>query len=204
MESFVDKTGEGVVKSAVPAEEATITETRKYLSETHSGTVAESPPGGLGTTTRVRYGETEAIPVRRRLAPITDTQPFDVGTRDQEIEALVSECNDLSNRMREAEDIIERENIYRAFNERLISLFQLRSNRERTFGHLLVLVLGITQNTTSEFFSEKQFTALDRAVSLAKKHKIVEPDLKDAERLLVAAGLDVFRPLRGVFESEDE
>lgn len=205
MTALVKGTREEATASATSVEHVAFAETRDYLFQTDTGSSVESVPGRSRTEppVRVRYGETESSPTRRRLTPITDTKPFEVGPKDQEINDLLAEGSELFKRMLEAEDIIERENLYRTLNERLLALFKLRSSRERTFGHLLVLLLGVTQHTTSEFFSKDQFSALDRAIKLLRKTKVSEPDLKEAERLLSAAKFDLFRPLRGVFDTEN-
>lgn len=152
------------------------------------------------TEARVRYGESEAGLIARTGEPTTDIIPYGIGSKDTEIHGRISKCSDLLQRMLESEDIIERENLYRTLNEYLGLLFELRSSRERAFGHLLVLILGITQHTTSEFFSGAQLAGVQRAVNLISKTTIAESDLRDARRLLAAAGFDLLRPLRGVFE----
>lgn len=203
MVGFIRQKGVEVGTSAAGAEESR-TEFHKHATEAHSTTQVESPPVTTLHGARVRYGETQSITISRRLVPITDTKPFEIGSKDVQIEELLKDCNILFERMLETEDLIERENVYRTLNEHLISLFEFRSTRERGFGQLLILLLGITRNTSSEFFSDKQFQALARTISLARKVKISEPDLQEADRLLSMADFDLFRPLRGVFERNDD
>ena len=203
MVDFIRQIGAEVGTSSTGAEESG-TERRKYLGEAHFTTQAEGPSGITVSGARVRYGETQSVTIGRRSVPITDTKPFEIGSKDVEINELLNDCIILFERMLETENIIERENLYRTLNEHLVSLFELRSTRERAFGQLLVLLLGITRNTSSEFFSDKQFQALARTINLTRKIKIAEHDLQEAERLLSVANFDLFRPLRGVFENDDD
>ncbi len=173
---------------------------RTHLTGTASTSRVDTPPPKSGREVRVRYGETEVGLIARRSEAITDIRPYGIGSRDDQIDAGISKCNSLFERLLEAEDIIERENLYRSFNEYLDLLFDLRSYREREFGQLLVMLLSVTRHTTSEFFSNDHFSALRRVIGLIRKPKIVSADLRDAQRLLSGASFDVFRPMRGVFE----
>jgi len=173
-----------------------------YVTETGSSSGLEGPPEGSPSGTRVRYGETEAGLIGRSSVPTTDIRPYGVGVRDDQIDAWVSKCNDVFERLLETEDIIDRENLYRTLDEYLTHVFDLRSYRERTFGHLLVTLMSVTKHTTSEFFSSDQLLALKRVIPLIKKPKTVESDVREARRILSRAGFDVFRPLRGVFRDD--
>lgn len=203
MGAFVERRDEGTGTSGAGSEQ-TAAIGRRYFSEADVGTFVDDRPRiASRIEARVRYGETESLPTDRRVVPSTETRPFDVVPKQEQVHALINDCNELFRAILETEDVIDRENMYRTLSERLFSLFALRPYRERTFGHLIVLLLGVIQNTTSEFFSEKQFLALDRVISLAKKFRITDADLRDAERLLAAADFELFRPIRGTFDSEN-
>lgn len=205
MVAFVKSTGEWLDESTMPTAEAA----HKYFTDAGSSigspTLEERGPKESPTGTALfGYSGTESVRTGRRFEPLTDaTQQVVIGTRDQDIEVLTRSCKNLIERILETEDIIERENLYQTLNQYLVSLFELRSSREREFGHLMVLLLGVTQHTTSEFFGEKQFSALDRAIKIARKPTIGHRDLQEAEDLLIAADFDVFRPLRAVFDTDN-
>lgn len=204
MVALVKRTLEADATCAVDTEETAIAGRVTYsTSDVGSGAAAGNAPELSLTETRDTHGRTEPIHYRSRFEPTTEAEPAVIGARHREMDSLVATCSELVSRICEAENIIERENLYQMFNQHLVSLFELRSSRERAFGHLMILLLGVTQNTTSEFFAEKQFSALDRAIKLARKPTLGELDLKEAERLLAAANFDMFRPLRGVFDSEN-
>jgi len=206
MVEFVEQTGEHW--ETVTAEEGAPAGSRTFFidvgSSTGSPTVVKSAAvWSVARTAVLGSHATEAVSVSRQFEPTSDPREVAIGARDQDIEALIRSCNNLFDRMLEVEDVIERENLYQTINERLLSLFELRSSRERAFGHLLVLLLGVTQNTTSEFFSEKQFSVLNRAIKIASKPMLGERDLQEAEDLLSGAQFDIYRPLRGVFNTEN-
>lgn len=170
-----------------------------------------TPSARLPQGRRIRYTVTEtqferrqgeSVFLGRHMTSSDDIAPYDVPPKkkDDRISALASKCTDLIDRMLETQDIIERENIYRTLDVSLAQLFDLRTSCERGFGHLLVLLLGITKHTTSEFFTGAQLSALKQALNLIKKPRIVDTDLQDARRVLHRAGFDLFRPMRGVFE----
>jgi len=193
----------------LPIEEVgTSTEDRATISsqmqvtETASSSGLESPPLESRSGIRVRYGETEAGLIGRTSVPTTDIRPFGIGSKDDQIDVWTSRCNDLLERLMESDDIIDRENLYRTLGEYLNILFDLRRDRERVFGHLLILLMGVTRHTTSEFFSNNQFSALKRGIGLITRPKLAESDLREARRTLSSAGFDLFRPLRDVFKDE--
>ncbi|GEM_PF-5055577 len=195
MVAFVGQTDQGVSVSTGTVQGA-FESTRKYSSEADE--TQETNPLSARAEARVRYGETESRPGMRLFRANVDTGPPEVIPRDHpQVNALLQDCSDLLGRMLETDNIIERENLYRTLNERLFALFSLRAHRERPFGHLLILILGVTQNTTSEFFLSEQLSALDRVVRLAMKPSVADPDIKDAERCLAMADFDLFRPIRG-------
>lgn len=175
------------------------TSTSATYSAVSSTSGFEGPPPRADESIRVRYGETQLGVVVRAGKPITDIKPYAIDSKDTEINAYALRCDELVQGMLETKDLIERENLYRTLNEYLTLLFELRSGRDRSFGTLLIMLLGITQHTTSEFFSSTQLAALQRALALVKKPTILDTDLQDARRLLSGAQFDLLRPLRGVF-----